>query len=51
MSLGEGHMDYGACHDCVRSSCLKELSIGFVDTQGVRIDLLSGKGRQFLLGL
>lgn len=51
MSVGEGHVDYGAYHDCVRSSCLKELSTGFVDTQGVRIGLLSGKGRQFLLRL
>ena len=48
MSVGGGHVDHGACHDCLRSAYLKGVSMGFVDAGGVSIALLSGKGEAAL---
>lgn len=48
MSVGGEHVDDGACHDCLRSACLRGVSMGFVGTGGVSIGLPSGKGEATL---
>jgi len=48
VSVGRAHVDSGACHECLRSAHLKGVSMGFVDTGGVSIALLSGRGEAAL---